>query len=208
MSTKYKIWAPVFNYKGSYGVSTKDKIHTGIDQNETDFFPIEENYAKVARDWTSQYTTPLNLSYRIQRDMAMDMGNPKEKLPEDFVSAKLIDAVPIFGYSHPPDMSLPEDFKQNDQVLLTQQAFLNAQRQDQMFTNPNYFDKQVSESGGSEPEVKELNTDKRGKGNKPLGQMEFYSMDGSAAGMESNFLGSEEGDESYRVMSIETMVAF
>lgn len=209
MVSKYKIWSPAYNYKGSYGVSTKERIHQlSSDRFDQDFFPIEENYAKIANDFAGQYTTPLGLSGRIQRDMALDMGNPREKLPEDFVSAKLIDTIPMYGYSHPPDLSLPEDYKQNDQVALVQQAFLNAAKQEELFTNPRYFDPKSFNPKQVSQQVNDLNTDKVGQGNQPITQLEFYSMDGSAAGRETNFLGTEDSDENYRMNSIESMVAF
>ena len=185
------------NYKGSYGCSTRDKIHDiTANRFEQDFFSIEDLYGKVASDYAGQYTTSLGLQSRISRDMAIDAVNPQEKIPEDIVSAKMIDVVPMFGYSHPPDLSLPDDYKQNDQIFLLQNAFLHAAQQEALFTDPHLFFKE------------DLNTDKCGKGNGPAKQVDLYRYDGSAAGRETNFLGSEMRDESYRENSVESMVAF
>lgn len=195
--SQYDVYAPIWNYKGGYGNSTREKIHNiTADRFDQSFFPIEDLYAKVANDYAGQYVTTMGLQSRIKRDMAIDAQNPREKLPEDMVSAKMMDIVPMFGWSHPPDLSTPEDFKQNDQVFLIQSAFLNAAKQEALYTDPNLFFKQ------------DLNTDAVGKGVPALRQVDYFSFDGSAIGAETNLLGGEERDESYRENSVESMTAF
>jgi len=190
----------MYNYSGGYGHGVREKIHDLVSNRfEQSFFPPEELYAKVANDQAGQYVTTLGLQSRIKRDMAIDSVNPTEKLPEDYVSAKLIDTVPMFGWSYPPDVALPQDYKAHDQVKLYQNAFFNAYRQENLFSDARFFDTYL------DPENPASKNDPVDNG---LGSKEVYSMDGSAAGRISNHLGGEKRDESYRENSVETMSAF
>lgn len=198
--SQYQIFNRMYNYSGGYGRGVKEKIHD-ITANRFDqsFFPPEELYAKVANDYAGQYVTTMGLSSRIARDMAVDAANPTEKLPEDMTSAMLINTVPMFGWSHPPETNLPGDYQQHDQIKLYQNAFFNAYRQEQLFNDPKFFDSYM------DPEKGENKNDITNKG---LAAGQVYSMDGSAAGRITNFLGGERRDENYRENSVESMVAF
>jgi hypothetical protein len=199
MSNKaFRLHNRVANYKGGYMHADKKKIHEVTSNRfDQDFFGIQETYSRVASDFAGQFATVMGREDRERRDMAIDAANPKEKIPEDMVSALLIDTVPAFAWTHAPEFNLPEDYMANDQVSLVQQSFINAQKQEEMFTNP---ENQRDNQG--------LNTDKTGKGNTTLTQDQFYNMDGSAAGLISNHLGGEARDESYRENSAESITAF
>lgn len=190
----------MYNYTGGYGRGNRDQIHDfTADRFAQSFYPPEELYAKVANDFAGQYVTTLGLESRIKRDLAIEKTNPTHKLPEDQTSAMLINQVPMFGWTHPPDVSLPGDFEQHDQIKMFQQAFFNAYKEEQRFSDPKYFDTY------SDPENPASKNDISNKG---LASGQVYNMDGSAAGRITNFLGGERRDESYRENSVETMVAF
>lgn len=198
--TQYQLYNRLYNYRGGYGHGDRKKIHDiTADRFEQNFFPPEEVYAQVANDMSGQYVTPKDVAQRIARDLSLEKVDPRHKLPEDYVSSVILNEVPPFGWSHPPDATLPGDYKQHDQIKLYQQAFYNAYRQDQFFNDPRFFDDYLDpENPNSKKDVT----------NKGLSSGEIYSMDGSAAGRPSNHLGGERRDESYRENSIESMVAF
>lgn len=198
--SQYQIFNRMYNYSGGYGRGVKEKIHDiTADRFEQSFFPPEELYAKVASDFAGQYVTTVGLQSRERRDMAIDAANPTQKLPEDQVSATLMNTVPMFAWSHPPEANLPGDYKQHDQIRLYQDAFRNAYRQEQFFTNPKYHDTYMDE---------QTEFSRKDPANKGLASGQVYSMDGSAAGRITNFLGGERRDENYRENSVESMVAF
>src|ERR1700684_4181257 len=104
--SQYQLFNRMYNYNGGYGHGNRDKIHD-INPNRFDqtFFSIEELYAQKADDQAGQYVTTMGLASRIKRDMAIDAANPTEKLPEDMTSAILMDTVPMFAWSHPPELN-------------------------------------------------------------------------------------------------------
>ena len=190
----------MYNYEGSYGQAVKEKIHDILPNRfEQSFFGIEDIYNQVANDYAGQFVTTFGLPARVRRDMAQDNLNPRNKLPEDQTSAMLLNTVPMFAWSHPPNQELPEDFKAHDQIKLYQNAFFNAYRQEQLFNDPKFFDEYMDPENGDS---------RRNKSNKGIPADAFYNLDGSAAGKITNFLGGEKRDESYRENSIETMTAF
>lgn len=196
----YELWSRMNNYKGGYGHGIKEKIHDiTANRFEQEFFGPEELYNHVANDQAGQYVTTMGLGSRVRRDMAIDAVNPKQKLPEDQTSSVLLNTVPMFAWSHPPDATLPEDFKGHDQIKLFQQSFFNAYRQEQLFNDPRFFDDYMDP---------ENNSSKQNVSNKGLPASQVYNMDGSAAGRITNFLGGEKRDESYRENSVESMTAF
>lgn len=194
--TQYELWNRMCNYSGGFGHGDKKAIcDIKKDRFDQEMMPTKTMYNKL-NDYSSQYVTSMGLQTRIKRDMAIDAMNPQEKIPEDLVSAQMIDVVPPFAWSHPPDFSTPQDNELNDNVKLVQQAFLNAEKQSKLYEDPDSMKNE------------KYNTDKVGKGNEGMKQEQFYSMDGSAAGQISNRLASEQSDEDYRKNSVETMTAF
>ena len=206
MADQYRIFNRMYNYDGGYGHGTREKIHDLVaNRFEQSFYPPDELYAKIANDHAGQYVTTLGLQSRLQRDFAMDAVNPQEKLPEDMVSAKLINTVPSFGWTYPPDVTLPQDYKEHDQVKLYQNAFFNSYRQQNLYSDPQFYKDYLDPEN---PDSKNDPVDNGMTSNQVYSSKQSSNFDGSAAGRISNHLGGEKRDESYRENSVETMSAF
>lgn len=215
--SSYELYGRLNNYKSGFGQADKDKVKDlAAGKFDTMFFPIEDLYARVTDESANQITTH-QLSSRMKRDYAIDNQNPMEKLPEDSASAMLIDSVPMFGYTHPPNLDLPSDYEQNDQVKLIQQAYLNAQKQSELYTNedvmkdPGFNTDKVGQGNSTASQKQVLNGQRQGGPSNPgdaAGNKNQYILDGSAAGLETNHLFGEQHDEASRVTSTETMTAF
>lgn len=193
---KYTIYNPSFYYDGPWGTSTKDKVMDfSADRLEQAILDIESDSLRKGNITSSSYLTAIGLEDRINRDFAMDSLNPENKLPVDFEAVKMMNTIPMFGYTLNPLFD-DQNIEAHNQVSLVQSAFLNAARQERLYTDPNIFgDAKYTQTSGTPFEMMPKTLD-------------AYSFEGSAAGVDTNQLSGGKYDEAIKEQSIETMTAF
>lgn len=174
--------------EADYGVSlsgTKRKKVTDLFASRFDqmLFSEEEGKHDIYQDAAEKEIEGLQLQSRQRRDLALDFYNPREELPADVNSERIIDQIPDFQ-PQVIDLSVPSDYAARDQVKLVQDARANYILQLNDFDNPDFH------SSGED------------RGDSGLRAPEAYSLGGSAAGVQTNHL-DEDGNKKDSVESVQ-----
>lgn len=189
----YQTFNRLYAYDGGYGKASKEDIHDLTpDRWSQRIYEDDDKLFKNSNDFASGQITAQGLTSRLKRDMAVYLADPQQRLPPDLDSERQMDAVPMFAWTPGPDLSTKEDYGLSTQVKLYQDAFFNSYRAGQLYSDPTMWGNDA------------YNTNKTGKEMRGAGVESVYSMDGSAAGLETNFL----NDDNYKGNSIEVMTAF
>lgn len=193
---KFNTYNPSYYYDGPWGASTKEVVmDIGADRLDQAIVDIRNDSLRQANIYSSSYLTSLGLPKRMERDIMLDLMNPEQKLPIDFDYARMIDTIPMFGFSQDP-LPASQDTEIHNQVNLVQSAFLNASRQERLYTDPNVFgEPSLTQTDGPPFEMMS-------------GKLDAYTFEGNAAGIDNNQLSGGRYDEAVKAQSIETMTAF
>lgn len=181
-----------FNYTGSFGSSTKE-LNSDLTTNRFDSAILDSEWGHGNyEDEAGMRLNQLLENSHMLRTVKLDAMNPRQLLPADVRSLKEIDRIPnMFPYQL--DITSEEDYKEQSQVSLVQDAFKNyANAQDALNPSRDITWDQKNSS------------DVRGERNRGKKASEVFTPDGSAAGKTSNHL-DETG---YVLNSIESTVAF
>lgn len=194
----YQLFDRLQNYKGTLGAATKENIFS-IDAPPIDQHILPRNLSAMdaLRDGATSWITDGSRGYRYERDMNLDLKNPRQELPKDSSGILAMNAIP-YQTDQKIDLARPEDYEASNGVLLLQQAVMNSQKQDSLFTDP-----KAMEGGGPDGFVG--GADAQGRNSKGMSQEELYSMGGSATGNDDNRLYL---DEDGTINSIESIVNF
>lgn len=190
-----RLWDRQGNYNGSLGAATKAHVYditaAPLDQR---IFSMDHSFADAFKEGATSYITDGARGYRTERDMNMDLKNPRQELPKDRAGLMAMNTIPNL-IDQKIDISTPADYEASNAVRLFQQSELNARSQDAMFTDPQAMENPslAGDGRGSAPQ-------------KGLSQLEMYTFDGSAAGKPSNFLYTDQDGE--YLNSVENVVAF
>jgi hypothetical protein len=185
------------NYNGPLGAATKENLYDitahPLDQR---IFPMDHGFHEAFQDGATSWITQAGRGFRWERDMNMDVKNPREELTKDKPGLLAMDVIPN-QIDQKIDMSHPADYEASNAVRLFQQSEMNGMYQEKMFTDPKALENPNSEK------LSELSGS---NGLKGTSQQELYSMEGSAAGKSSNHLYLDE-DGTF-LNSVENLVAF
>lgn len=166
---------------GAKRLKITDMFASRFDQS---LFPEDEKGHGSHEDAAQDEIYAMQLQSRQRRDMAFDFYNPRQNLPNDLTSERIIDEIPDFK-PQVIDLALPEDYKARDQVNLVQDARANFIAQSNMYDEPGFH------SSGE------------GRGQHGLSPAEAYSLGGSAAGLQTNHMLDEDGTPENSVESVQ-----
>jgi len=193
---RHRLWDKLANYSGPYGMASKADLNDiqvhPLDQR---IFKSDDSFAEAFKEGATSYITDGARGYRTERDMNMDLKNPRQELPKDKPGLQTMNTIPLL-IDQKIDMATPADYEASNAVRLFQQSELNARYQESMFTDPQAMQKNPALSGDQ----------RMSQATKGLSQEEFYGMEGSAAGRPNNFLYMDQ-DGNY-LSSVENIVAF
>lgn len=193
---RYHLYDPQGNYQGPFGAATKHLIYditaAPLDQS---VFSMEKSWDKVFQEGATSWTTDGARGYRKERDMNMDLKNPRQELPKDRAGLLAMDTIPNL-IEQKIDMSHPADYEASTAVQMFQMSEMYSKAQDTLFTDPKSMENpQLRQEGPN-----------TGKPQQGISQLDAYGMEGSAAGRINNFLWMDE-DGAY-LWSTESTVAF
>lgn len=191
------LWSRQGNYEGPLGAATKENIYN-IEAHPLDqrIFPMDHGLHEAMKDGASSWITEGGRGFRWERDMNMDVDDPRQELSKDRSGLLAMNVIPN-QIDQKIDMAHPADYEASNAVRLFQQSELNGMYQEKMFTDPQALSKAQS---GRLAETSDSNS------LKGQSQLELYSMEGSAAGLVNNHLYLDE-DGAY-LNSVENLVAF
>lgn len=190
--SRYGVYGRHGNYKGGFGAASKDSIYDmKKDPLDQQYFPMDHAWLEAGQRGATEFLSQGQLQMARARDYAMDRDNPKEELPQNPSDVKHIIGINNWD-PQSIDISEAGDYKGHDQVKLYQESNMNYTKQSELFSDPDLI-----EDG-------KYNTDKQGPQTGGISQEKLYNMEGSAAGLQSNYLNPEGA----RINSIESMVAF
>lgn len=170
------------NYNGSFGTATKSNIYdiaaAPIDQR---IFGEERDWAEMLKDGATSYLTDGSRGTRFERDMNIDIKNPREELPKDKASILAMDTIPNL-IDQQIDVSRPEDYEAHIWARAFQMSEMNSKAQDSLFTDPKSMENPAL--------VQEGNTGTPVKG---MSQDELYHTLGAAGIVNDHLYTDQDG---------------
>jgi len=182
-------------YKGTYGSCGKLGA-TSLTDDRFSQMIINPEWGHPNYDDAAEQRLKLILQaapYSMQRLMAIDAQNPREKLAPDVNAMAQIDKIPDLR-EFKLDMEQPGDGQITDQLVLVKNAFKS------YVSQQNIFDPEKNVNPGEFSD----GLRRQGAGPRGMKNSELFSFDGSMAGFVTNRL-DEDG---YRTNSVEMNVAF
>jgi hypothetical protein len=189
------LFNPLRDYSGPIGNVKKFDMYR-IDSNrlDTQILELNDSVLGALSDQASGIISMAGRTSRHARDYNIDVKNPREELPKDKGSILQMNAIPNLR-PQMVDISHPADYEASNAIKLLQESNFNSQQQESMFTDPAALKRNMGES-----DAKQFQDDQS------LTKTQEYMLEGSAAGIQSNRLTTDE-DGSY-VNSVEAQDAF
>lgn len=208
MST-YKTFDRFYTINPYLGAAKKEAVYS-IDGDRLDQQVYEFDQGRLSHfsDGASSYITSANLEGRLRRDLAVDIGNPRQELNKN-PTDKIIDTIPNLVPIQ-PDMSTPADYEASTTASLYQEAKRHHKQEDNLFVKgKNTKGTSISADKGSSGQHGSSETKTTADSGTyvpqhPLDQLDIF--EGNAAGVEMNRLQKDE-DDNY-LNSIESINAF
>lgn len=208
--SQYRTFDRFYTLTPYLGSANKDAVYS-IDGDRLDqqVFAFDQGRLDHFVDGASSYITSANLEGRMRRDLAVDIGNPRQELPKN-PTDKLIDTIPNLVPVQ-PDMSTPADYEATTTASLYQEAKKHHRQEDNMFVKGKGGGASISadkdnktKNPGGSSETKTTADSGTYVPQRPMDQLDIF--EGNAAGVEMNRLQKDE-DNNY-LNSVESINAF
>lgn len=186
---------PLRDYSGPIGnVKKSDMYNINSNRLDTQIMELSDSVLGALSDQASGILSMAGRASRHARDYNVDIKNPRQELPKDRSAIEQMDAIPNF-VAQMVDVGNPADFEASNAIQLLQQSNFNSNQQESMFTDPAALQRNLGQS-----DAKQMTDDQS------LTKTQEYMLEGSAAGIQSNRLMTDE-DGSY-INSVESQDAF